>query len=68
MYGSALAIAGYRAMIARNGVEAVTVFRQHLDEISVVIARCRNARMNGLFACAQIRELVPTVPVLFIAR
>lgn len=61
----ALTNAGYRALVACDGAEAVSVFRQHRDEIALVTLDVVMPRMNGLVACVQIRELAPTVPVLF---
>ena len=49
---------------ARDGVEAVEVFRQHLDEIRCVLSDLTMPRMDGWETLAALRKLSPDIPVI----
>ena len=57
--------AGYQVLTARNGREAVRVFKQHMDEVDVVIFDVVMPRMGGKQAVEEILELRPGLPHLF---
>jgi two-component system cell cycle sensor histidine kinase/response regulator CckA len=56
--------AGYRILQARNGQEGVTIFRQHQDDIGVVILDVNMPVMGGAEALQNLRQLKPNVKVL----
>jgi len=60
-----LETAGYRVLIARDGAEAVQVFRAHADEIRLLLLDVVMPNMTGPSACAAIRALRPDVAVIY---
>ena len=56
---------GYTVLAARDGAMAVETFRQHKDEISLVILDVVMPRMNGKEACEAIRLIDPSMRVIF---
>jgi CheY-like chemotaxis protein len=48
---------GYKALVARNGLEAVEVFRSYKDEIALVVLDLVMPKMNGKQACAMIKDI-----------
>ena len=48
---------GLPVMVARDGVEAVEIFEQHVNRICCVLLDLQMPRMNGIDAFRQIRRL-----------
>jgi len=55
---------GFSALEAKDGVEAVEVFRQRQDEICCVLSDLTMPHMNGWETLAALRKLVPGIPVI----
>jgi CheY-like chemotaxis protein len=57
--------AGYRVLVATDGVEAVETFLRHKDEISVVVLDLGLPKLNGWEALKKMRKADPTLkPIL----
>lgn len=59
-----LARMGFKVLEAKDGVEAIKVFRQHLDEVRCVLCDLSMPRMNGWDTIAALRALRPDLPVI----
>jgi PAS domain S-box-containing protein len=59
-----LELLGFSVLEARDGVEAMEVFRQHQDEIRFVLCDLTLPRMDGWQTLAALRELSPGVPMI----
>jgi len=59
-----LSTLGYTVLKARDGLEAVQVFRQHKDEIRLVISDVAMPHMNGLETLFSLRQIIPDIPVI----
>ncbi len=55
---------GLSVIMARDGVEAVEIFRRRCDEIHLVILDLSMPRMDGAAAFSEMRSIRPTVPVI----
>ena len=55
---------GYKPLIARNGLEAVEIFRIYQDEISLVVLDLIMPKMNGKQAFAQIKNIREDAKIL----
>ena len=55
---------GYRVITATNGAEAVTLFKQHADEVRLFITDSSMPVMSGSQAIAEIRRLRPGLPAI----
>ncbi|MFH0996313.1 MAG: PAS domain S-box protein [Pseudomonadota bacterium] len=55
---------GFMVLEARDGIEAVEVFRKHRDEIGCVICDLTMPRMNGWETLAALRKLSPDIPAI----
>jgi two-component system cell cycle sensor histidine kinase/response regulator CckA len=55
---------GFTVLEARDGVEAVEVFRQHQNEIHCVISDLTMPRMDGWETLTALRKLSPGIPVV----
>jgi len=64
MAGCILENAGYAILLAENGTEAVDLFRQHSDAISLVVMDKTMPAMDGTEAIREIRHIHQSVPVL----
>jgi CheY-like chemotaxis protein len=62
---SLLVEAGYRLHVAKNGEEAIRLFREHADEIHLVLADVIMPKMGGREVYAEVKASRPAVPVLF---
>jgi len=62
--GRMLECMGFSTLAARDGVEAVEVFRANADRITAVLLDLTMPRMGGLEARRQIRAMRPDVRVL----
>jgi PAS domain S-box-containing protein len=58
--------AGYRVIVAGDGVEAVARFREH-DDISLVLSDVVMPRKNGKEILVEIKEINPGIKVIFIS-
>ncbi len=55
---------GYKPMIARNGLEAVEIFRLYKDEISLIVLDLIMPKMNGKQAFAEIKNIQEDAKIL----
>ena len=55
---------GYSVLEAKDGVEALEVFRQHQSEIRCVLSDLTMPRMNGWETLTALRKLAPDIPVI----
>jgi CheY-like chemotaxis protein len=56
--------AGLRVIVARDGQEAVEVFRQRRAEVGCVLLDLTMPRLSGIEALVEIRGIEPSVPVV----
>jgi two-component system, cell cycle sensor histidine kinase and response regulator CckA len=61
---TALTSLGFAVLLAKDGVEAVEVFRQHEGEVLCVLCDLTMPRMNGWQTLAALRKLAPGLPVI----
>lgn len=61
----ALGKAGYRVLPARDGQEALDLFRRHQDEIGIVVLDVMMPLVTGSVVARDIRAVRPTLPILF---
>ncbi len=62
--GTMLKRLGYEVVMARDGVEAVEIFKAEKDAISLVISNLSMPRMNGWESLAAFRKMRPHIPVI----
>ena len=55
---------GFSVLEAKDGFEAVEIFKKQKEEISIVLCDLTMPRMNGWETLAAVRELVPDIPVI----
>jgi CheY-like chemotaxis protein len=55
---------GFTVLDARDGIHAVEVFRQHQDEICLVLCDLNMPRMGGWETLKALRLLAPDIPVI----
>lgn len=55
---------GFRVLEARNGQEAVDLYRQHQAEIDLVILDAMMPGLSGLEACQHIRRVNPEAKII----
>lgn len=55
---------GFTALSAKDGVEAVEVFRQHKDEICLVLSNLTMPHIDGWETLTALRKLGPGIPVI----
>ena len=55
---------GYRVIEARDGVEAVALFRQHQSGIGAVLCDLTMPRMDGWETLAALRDIEPGIPII----
>jgi CheY-like chemotaxis protein len=67
MLGRAMEARGFRAFLARDGVEGVEAFRSHAGEVACVLMDIMMPRLNGLDALTQMREHRQDVPVILMS-
>jgi PAS domain S-box-containing protein len=58
---------GYEVIEARDGVEAVEIFRRRAAEIDLVILDLVMPRLTGEVALGQIRRIAPAVPAILVS-
>jgi len=59
-----LGVMGYRVLIARNGKEAVEVYRKNQDDIDIVVLDMVMPGMGGVEAYDSMKEINPNIKVL----
>ena len=64
MAADMLAQLGFSVLEAKDGVEAVEMFRQHRDEIRCVLSDLTMPRMSGWETLTALRKLAPDIPVI----
>jgi two-component system, cell cycle sensor histidine kinase and response regulator CckA len=57
--------AGYATIVARDGEEAVRVFRARADEVDMALIDVVMPGLNGRAVAAQLRARRPSLPILF---
>ena len=55
---------GFTVLVARDGAEAIEVFRSSPVPIDVVLLDLSMPRMNGIETLRELRRIDPTVPVV----
>ncbi len=55
---------GYTVLEAKDGLEAVEVFKKHQDELRCVLSDLTMPRMDGWNTLAALRRLSPDIPVI----
>jgi CheY-like chemotaxis protein len=58
---------GYHVLPAADGLEAVALFREHVETISLVVLDVRMPNLPGSEALAQIRALRPSIPAILMS-
>ncbi|MBE9010989.1 response regulator [Pseudanabaenaceae cyanobacterium LEGE 13415] len=61
---TALELCNYRTMVANNGLEAVSVYRDHHHDISAVLLDIMMPSMDGLATVRVLQELNPEVKII----
>ncbi len=56
---------GYRVLQAKNGLEAVEIYRDRGEEISMVVLDVVMPKMGGIDASKQVRSINPSARILF---
>ena len=67
LYSMVLADAGYTVLTAKDGAEAINTFRDHGDEIGLVILDVIMPKKNGGEVLEEIREIREDIKALFIS-
>lgn len=57
--------AGYQTLLARDGVEAVTLFEAHASTIDLALLDVVMPKMNGREVCERLRQINPRLPIIF---
>jgi CheY-like chemotaxis protein len=65
--GRLLEAAGFRALRARDGVEAIEWFRSHAVEVRLVLLDLTMPRLDGEQTLRQLRQIRPDVPVVLMS-
>ncbi len=60
----ALELSNYRTLLASDGREAIELYRQHHDEISLVLMDSMMPSIDGLTACYALQQLNPLVRIV----
>ncbi|WP_328747689.1 response regulator [Geomonas anaerohicana] len=58
---------GYSVLTARNGHEALELYRHNQGRVQVMLSDVIMPRMNGRELCEQLRQLAPGLPVIFMS-
>jgi two-component system cell cycle sensor histidine kinase/response regulator CckA len=64
VFQSALTSLGFKIITAKDGIEAVELFRRHQDEVRGVLCDLTMPRMDGWQTLAALRKLAPGLPVI----
>ena len=57
---------GFKALAAADGEEGLEIFRQHREEVDVVLLDHSMPRMSGLETLKALREMAPDLPIIII--
>jgi PAS domain S-box-containing protein len=60
----ALELSNYRTLLASNGLEAIELYRQHYNDISLVLMDSMMPSMDGLTACRTLQQIDPLVRIV----
>jgi CheY-like chemotaxis protein len=63
----ALVYFGFTVLAAKDGIEALELFRLHREKIGCVLSDVSMPRMNGWETLEALRELVPGLPVILLS-
>lgn len=55
---------GYRVLVAEDGQQAIDLFNQHKEDVSVVLLDIKMPVKDGIQAAREIRQLSPTMPIV----
>ena len=55
---------GFKVLLAADGAKAIEVFRQHLNEITVVLLDMTMPNLGGEETLAQLKKICPEIPVV----
>jgi len=55
---------GYHVLFAENGLQALDVFAQHMNDIDLVLLDLTMPKMNGEACMEALRELRADIPIL----
>jgi PAS domain S-box-containing protein len=58
---------GSKVLLAKDGIEAVEVFKRYKDEIGVVLCDLSMPRMNGWETLSALRRIRPDIPVVIVS-
>jgi len=58
---------GFVVFAAKDGIEAIEIFRAHQDGIRIVLCDITMPGMDGWETLASLRTMAPTIPVIFIS-
>ncbi len=64
LIGTVLEEGGYRVLTATDGRGAVTLFREHVSEIDLILLDMQMPDLDGRQTLALLREVSPTVRVI----
>jgi CheY-like chemotaxis protein len=67
MMAAVLRRAGWRVILAENGVAASVLLRQHAPEIAAVVADAVLPGRSGVELAAEARRIAPSLPVLLVS-
>ena len=56
---------GYRALTARDGIEAIRLYTQHMDEIALVFTDLGLPRIDGVTAFMTLKKINPNIKAVF---
>jgi len=56
---------GYRVLLAKDGLEAIEVFKAHQDEVDLAILDVVMPHLGGVELAQRIREVQPDLPIIF---
>ncbi|HSQ19690.1 MAG TPA: PAS domain S-box protein, partial [Blastocatellia bacterium] len=55
---------GYKVLCAKDGIQAVEIFKRNKDEIAVAVIDLELPKLNGWQACQQMRQIRPALKAL----
>jgi len=62
-----LSIMGYQVIVAEDGAQALTLFRQHQQQISLVLLDVVMPQMGGIESYRHMQQVFHNLPVIFIS-
>ncbi len=62
-----LEFAGYKPITATTGIEAIRLFREHKDEIRLILLDMVLPEMDGREICDEIRKIDPDIGILIVS-